>query len=586
MGSLLLFAERMGYEQTFKSISLGQGQGPIASKMIQEAQECGYWVCLQNCHLAASWMPSLEYMWENMDTYNTFQAFRLWLTSYPTEEFPVSLLQNGVKMTNEPPTGLQQNLIRSYNSEPMNDDKFYKGCPKQDRAFTRLLYGICFFHAVVQERRKFGPLGWNIQYGFNESDFQISVQQLHMFLNQYDHVPYAAISYLTAECNYGGRVTDAWDRRAIITILADYVNEDAATNYSYMFANDEAYILPRKTEHREILRYINEYIPTLPPPEVYGLHSNAGITRDLQTSNNLLDSMILTLGSSSASQSDEDSEATLLATLQQIQTNMPPPFDIEIAKEKYPVDYNESMNTVIVQEMERFLKLQKEIMVTCVELHKAIKGISIMTPQLEQVIQAIQFKKIPGRWMAKSYPSLKPLSAYIADFYRRLKWLQEWYDKGKPPTFWISGFFFTQAFLTGAMQNFARKYRIPIDTLTFDFVVLNTKSKDTAPADGVYINGIFLEGARWNWEQEIIDEQLPKILISEVPVIHLTPLKTSELDEGTRYKCPLYKTSERKGILSTTGHSTNYVIPILLNTLVPATHWVKRSAALVCQTST
>lgn len=71
MNSLLIFAEKMGYIKTFQSISLGQGQGPIAQKLIEEAQEKGFWVCLQNCHLAVSWMPTLQMLWENMDFNNT-----------------------------------------------------------------------------------------------------------------------------------------------------------------------------------------------------------------------------------------------------------------------------------------------------------------------------------------------------------------------------------------------------------------------------------------------------------------------------------------------------------------------------------
>ncbi|XP_043503405.1 dynein axonemal heavy chain 12-like [Polistes fuscatus] len=583
MGALTNFADSMDYLSKFSTISLGQGQGPIAQKLITEAQREGLWVCLQNCHLAVSWMPVLEKICEGFNLTNTHTKFRLWLTSYPSDKFPITVLQNGLKMTNEPPTGLQQNIMKCYLSEAAKEPDFFHTSTQKKRNYSKLLYALCFFHALIQERRNYGPQGWNIKYGFDDSDLQISVQQLQFYIDDYEQVPFKAIIYLTGECNYGGRVTDERDRRCLNTILDDFYNPYVITNINYSFADiGPEYMLPKKHEYKDYIEQI-EGIPVITPPEVFGLHMNAGITRDLESSKNFFDSMMLIQGTVTVGDIMKQDELLLLMK-ENIYSKLPDLFDIEEAQKLYPTMYMESMNTVLIQEMERYNILLTEMRNSLVLLERAIKGHIVMTADLEILGAHIINNKVPPSWIrASAYPTLKPLSSFIDDFLKRLDFFKTWLIEGKPKTFWISGFSFVHAFLTAAAQNFARKYKIPIDKINFDFQVMPSYKLDESPIDGVYVYGMYLVGARWDMKNMLLAESFPKVLWESMPIVWFKPSEMINIIIGGRYECPLYITSARFGVLKTTGHSTNYVLSILLDTNKAVSHWIKRGLALLCQ---
>jgi dynein heavy chain, axonemal len=191
VADFLKFASEMGMSERYKSISLGQGQGKKAKALVELAYSKGYWVLLQNCHLSISWMPQLELICESLNT-GMHKDFRMWLTSMPTESFSIPILQNSIKMTLEPPQGLRNNLLRTYRNM---DEKDFGECKKTEE-YKRLLFGFCLFHAIIQDRRKFGPIGWNIAYEFTNEDLMVCKKQLRMLLDEYEEIPYKVLNFL------------------------------------------------------------------------------------------------------------------------------------------------------------------------------------------------------------------------------------------------------------------------------------------------------------------------------------------------------------------------------------------------------
>lgn len=540
---------------------------------------------LMNCHLAKSWMPDLEQivLQFSEEEQDINPDFRLFLTSMPADYFPVSVLQNGVKLTTEPPRGIRANIKRSYAelSEAQLDE-----CKKPEE-FKKLLFGLSFFHAVLQERRKFGPLGFNKMYEFNDSDLDTSIQMLRLFLDEQDEIPWDALIYVTGHINYGGRVTDDLDRICLLAILKQYCCEEILTD-DYKFSESGIYYAPENGPLASYREYIDSF-PLVDQPEIFGMHENANITYQSQESEKILNTILsiqprVATGESGKSPDEiiTDKANEFLAALPKILVKSTGKKDMFKENKQGLIP---SLSTVLLQEVEKFNRLLHVMERTLNDIKAAIEGIIVMTQELDIMYVSFQNGVVPPNWEDVAYPSLKPLASWFNDLVERVAFMEKWLTEGEPATFWLSGFFFPQGFMTGCLQTYSRKHMIPIDQLNFAFKVLKAEEPDEiekGPEDGVYINGLFMDGARYDREEQCVMDQFIGELYDKMPIIWFIP-KQNHVPNPEDYSCPVYKTSVRAGVLSTTGQSTNFVLPVELKSKENPRNWTLKGTALLCQ---
>jgi dynein heavy chain len=248
----------------------------------------------------------------------------------------------------------------------------------------------------------------------------------------------------------------------------------------------------------------------------------------------------------------------------------------------------DSLGTVLLQEVERFNALLSGMRASLFELQRAIRGEVLMGEELDRMFTAMLNNKVPGNWEALAYPSLRPLASWVKDLYERLRVFRAWLVGGQPAAFWISGFFFPQGFLTGALQNHARKYAIAIDTLNFGFAVRDEAepgdlAADAVPSDGVLVYGLFFDGARWDKKERTVVESKPGEIYGAVPLIHFMPT-VNYRPSPLEFSAPVYKTHVRAGTLSTTGMSTNFIVTVEMPTRADPDKWILMGAALLSMT--
>ncbi|XP_071580099.1 dynein axonemal heavy chain 2 [Temnothorax nylanderi] len=575
-GVLAQLADNQGMSANFLTLSLGQGQAPIATSMIEIGAKEGSWVFLANCHLALSWMPKLDKIVETLSSggQTLHPRFRLWLSSSPTPQFPISILQAGIKMTTEPPKGLKANMKRLYG---LITETQFDLCQEKSK-YKKLLFTLIFFHSILLERKKFQQLGWNVVYSFNDSDFEVSENLLQVYLDEYPVTPWESLKYLIAGVCYGGHVTDDWDRRLLMTYIQQYFTEDALTTPHYRLSSLPTYYVPRDGSLDSYRDFI-VILPNIDKPEVFGQHPNADITCLMMEARNMLQTLMSLQVQVVSVELDEDKEQKVMQLASDILSKIPETIDYETT-EKLIGPYKTPLDVVLLQEIGRYNVLLAKTRDSLEELQRGIKGSVVMSRELEEIFACIYDGRVPSLWLT-AYPSLKLLGAWTRDLINRVEHFANWAQTTHPPLlFWLAAYTFPTGFLTAVLQTSARLWNVSIDSLSWEFTVFSTDESAIIepPADGVYIRSIFLEGAGWDKENGILVEPAPMQLVSNMPVIHFRPVEQAKKKVKEFYSCPCYYYPQRSGDQMRSA----FVVAVDLKVGTQGLDfWVKRGTALL-----
>uniref|UniRef100_A0A6I8PET2 Dynein axonemal heavy chain 11 n=2 Tax=Ornithorhynchus anatinus TaxID=9258 RepID=A0A6I8PET2_ORNAN len=542
---LEILGQKLGFtidSGKFHNLSLGQGQEKVAEMTLEKASQEGQWVILQNVHLVAKWLGTLEILLEQFSV-ESHCDYRVFLSAAPVpddHQIPQGLLENSIKITNEAPTGMLANLHAAlYNF----DQDTLELCSKEQE-FKSILFSLCYFHACVAGRLKFGPQGWNRSYPFNIGDLNICRSVLYNYLEANPKVPWEDLRYLFGEIMYGGHITDVWDRKLCRMYLEEFMNPSLCDG-EFLLA--PGFAAPGNLDYLGYHQYVEENLPP-ESPVLYGLHPNAEIGFLTETANNLFRNLMEIQPRHCSVQQElvQFKEEKVKTVLDHILEKLPEEFNLaEIA---HKTTDRSPYVLVCFQECERMNTLIQEIRRSLEGLDLGLKGELTFSPDMEALQFALTYDTVPGTWTKLAYPSTSGLTQWVTDLLLRCRELDTWtQDLVFPAVVWLSGFFNPQSFLTAIMQSTARKNRWPLDKmcLTVDVTKKSREDYGHPPREGAYIWGLHLEGARWDVQAGVLAEARLMELSHPMPVIFVKAVPVDRQELRHTYECPVYKTKSR-----------------------------------------
>ncbi|XP_034246586.1 dynein heavy chain, cytoplasmic-like isoform X2 [Thrips palmi] len=563
------------------AIAIGSAEGfNQADRAINQAVRSGRWVLLKNVHLAPQWLVQLE---KKLHSLEPHPGFRLFLTMEMNPKVPVNLLRAGRIFVFESPPGIKANLLRTFSTVPAS--RMMKA--PSERA--RLYFLLAWFHAIVQERLRYVPLGWAKYYEFNESDLRVACDTLDTWIEATamgrtnlppKEVPWDALVTLLSKCIYGGKIDNEFDQRLLKCLLAKLFTPASFEGDFALVANVDGVgggpggqrhiTMPDGTTRDHFLHWI-EALSDRQTPSWLGLPNNAekvllttrgtdlvGKLLKMQqledddelaySSEEGLDQTRESLGDGGPSLMDmlKESAESMEDLLQQLSTMRP------IVEE--PI--KDPLCRYFEREVNSAVNLLRDVVCDLQVIGRVCRGKKKQTyhrTMLSDLVKGI----IPPSWRRYTVPDGCTVIQWLKDLCSRVAHLSQvsllmsegGAEKVKTHPVWLGGLLNPEAYITATRQCIAQANSWSLEELVLDVTICDGQQASQLPNECFRVTGLKLQGAYCKNNQLLlattIMTDLPTTLLRWVRVAPGTEVRSSKLS------LPVYLNSTRTELLFT-----------------------------------
>ncbi|KAF7784539.1 hypothetical protein Agabi119p4_704 [Agaricus bisporus var. burnettii] len=539
------------------SVAMGSQEGfTLADQAIAAASRQGTWVLLKNVHLSPAWLGQLE---KKLQTLNPHRNFRLFLTMEANPSIPVNILRQSRLIMNEPPPGIKANLLDSLGT--ITSSKLSQGPAEK----ARLYFLLAWFHAVVQERLRYVPLGWSKSYDFNDSDMSSAFNTIDVWLNMAARgktnvdpaiIPWDALRTLIKQSVYGGRVDSEFDQK-ILDAFVDGLFTPMAYNVDFdliptMVGQQQLLGVPDGTKMEHFLSWV-QALPDREPPSWLSLPPTAERVIAIVQGNELLGKLrkmrMLAddedeVVSTTAAKSQTAQPAwmrTLHERCREWLDQLPSQF---ATLSKQSSDNQDPLYRLFSREGSVGQKLLDQVRKDLADIVKVCRGELKQTNHLRTLMSALTKGTIPEHWRRYTVNKTMAVTGWIADFARRLQQLDHVakIDNLSNVEVWLGGLFFPEAYITATRQAVAHRKKWSLETLH-----LRLDLERVNDPEAFIVDGLALEGASWMTDKLILND-------GEVVRLNASQIRWVQTDDSARdtlVNLPVYLNGDRSDVLFT-----------------------------------